>query len=146
MATTSTAFTACDAVLKLANDVAVLVNISGSTSNVDVNFDNKIGEFRVFGDQFTQRIACGKDSSITIKGIATTGAGEIRDLIENWFFNGSGKRTFQLNMPSEAAGSIRYQVSVLLKTFSFSGDAGAPEPVMYNIELACVGAATRTVI
>lgn len=146
MTTTSTAFTACDSVLKLDNDVGTLTDISGSSSNVDVNFDNKIGEFRVFGDEYVQRMQCGKDSSITIKGIATTAANEIRDLIEDWYFSGTGKRTFQLNMPSEAVGSTRYQVECLLKSFSFSADSSAAEPIMYSIELAPVGQVTRTIL
>lgn len=146
MTTTSTAFTACDSVIKLDNEVNTLVDISGSSSNVDINFDNKIGEFRVFGDEYIQRMQCGKDSSVTIKGIATTAASEIRDLIEDWYFSGNGKRTFQLNMPSEAVGSTRYQVETLLKSFSFSADSSAAEPVMYSIELAPVGQVTRTIL
>lgn len=146
MTTTSSAFTACDAVLRLDNASNVLQDISGSSSSVDVNFDNKIGEFRVFGDEYVQRMQCGKDSSITIKGIATTAANEIRDLIEDWYFNGSGARTFQLNMPGESVGDHRYQVECLLKTFSFSADSSAAEPVMYSIELAPVGQVARTIL
>lgn len=146
MATTTTAFTSCGSVIRLANSVAVLQDISGSLANVDLNFDNKIGEFRVFSDQYVQRVQCGKDASITIKGIATKGANEINDLVTDWYFNGSGKRTFQLNMPDETTGSKRYQCSCLLKTFSFSADASAAEPVMFSIELTPVGQVTLTTL
>jgi hypothetical protein len=146
MAATTTAFTACDWVVELDDDLGALTDISGSTSTVDVNFDNKIGEFRVFGTEWMTRVQCGKDASFKIKGIATTGASEIRELIEEWFFDGTGARTLTLSSPSDAAGGVSYTAEVLLKSFKFSGDAASADPVMYDIELTPTGAVNRAVI
>lgn len=146
MPTTSTAITACDAVLRLDDSTGTLVEISGSTNKIDMNFDNKIGEFRTFGEDWMTRIQCGKDASFTIQGIATTTVDEIRDLIEDWFFAGYGARTLQVNLPSEAAGSNRYVAEVVLKTFSFSAESDSADPIMYSIELAPSGQVTRTTL
>lgn len=146
MSATTTAFTACDAVLFLDNASGTPVDISGSTNTVDANFDNKLGEFKPFGTQWPIRVTCGKDASFTIKGVATTAIGEIRDLVENWFFNGSGARTFTFSLPDNNSGDVTYSAEVLLKSFKFSGDASSADPIMYDIELTPSGAVTRTVI
>lgn len=146
MPATTTAFTACDAVLRLDDATNSLRDISGSSSTTEVNFDNKIGEFRVFGTEWTTRVQCGKDASFKIKGVATTGANEIREIIEAWFFDGSGARTFQLNSPDENAGSYRYTAEVFLKSFKFSADPKSADPLMYDIELVPTNDVIRTVL
>lgn len=147
MTATTTAFTACDWVLELDDETGTLLDISGSSSNVDVNFDNKIGEFRVFGTEWMTRIQCGKDAGFKIKGIGSTGPDEIRDLIEAWFFNGpSGPRTFRLSSPSDASQQKQYTAECFLKTFKFSGDAASADPVMYDIELVPTGVVTYATI
>jgi hypothetical protein len=147
MVTTTTAFTACDAVIELDNGAGTLTDISGSSNSVDVNFDNQIGEFRVFGTQWMSRVQCGKDATISIKGIATTATDEIRDIIENWFFTDSNtSRTFNLSMPGNSVGDILYACEVVLSSWKFSGDSSSADPVMYDIELLPNGAVTRSVI
>lgn len=146
MPATTTAFTACDWKIEIDDSGGTLQDVSGSSSTLDANFDNDIGEFRVFGSEWKNRIQCGKDASFKLKGIATSGANEIRDLIENWFFSGSGLRSFQFSSPGGNSGDIVYAAEVVLKTFKFSGDASSADPVMYDIELAPSGPVTRTVI
>ncbi len=146
MTATTTAFTACDGVLRLDDNTNTLQDISGSSSNVDMNFENKIGEFKPFGTQWFTRVQCGKDASFSLKGIATIAANEIRDLIEAWYFTGSGARTFQVNFPDENPGSYRYTAEVFLKSFKFSGDPGSADPIMYDIEFTPTGAVTRAII
>lgn len=145
MPVTSTAFTACDAVIELSDGVA-LRDISGSMNTVDANFENQIGEFRVFGSQWKQRIQCGKDASFTIKGVATTGANEIREIIEEWFFSGSGPRAFQFSAEGTSVGDVRYSAQVVLKNFKFNLDAGSSDPVMFDIELSPNGEVIREII
>ena len=66
MADTTTAFTACDVVVELDDASGTLRDISGSTSKVEANFDNNIGEFRTLGgSQWKNRIQCGKDVSLS---------------------------------------------------------------------------------
>lgn len=146
MPETTTAFTACDWTLELDDDTNTLRDISGSSSNCDVNFDHKTGEFRVFGSEWMKRIQCGKDASFKIKGVATTAANEIRDLVEDWFFSGSGLRTFRLSSPGNTVGNKRYVAEVFLKSFKFSGDPSSADPVIYEIELAPDGQVTLEVI
>ncbi len=146
MAATTTAFTACDWKVELDDDGGSLQDISGSTNTLDANFDNDVGEFRVFGTEWKARIVCGKDASFKIKGIATTATNEIKDLIETWFFAGREARSFQFSSPGADSGDYVYAAEVVLKTFKFSGDAASADPVMYDIELVPTGAVTRTII
>jgi hypothetical protein len=146
MAATTTAFTACDWVLELADETDTLQDVSGSSTTCDVNLDNQIGEFRPFGTQWKTRTQCGKDASFKIKGIATTAANEIRDLIKNWYFNGSGPRRFRLSEPGGNPGDERYLATCFLKSYKFSGDANSADPVMYDIELVPTGEVELEVI
>lgn len=146
MPTTTTAFTACDWLIEIDDEANTLVDISGSSTTVDLNFDNQIGEFRAFGTQWKTRTQCGKDASFKVKGVATTGADEIRDLVESWYFTGAGARTFSISSPAGDPTNIRYVAECFLKSFKFSGDASSADPVMYDIELVPTGAVVREVI
>lgn len=145
MADTTTAFTACDVVVELDDASGTLRDISGSTSKVEANFDNNIGEFRTLGgSQWKNRIQCGKDASFKLTGIASTTANEIRDIIETWFISGSGLRTFRFAQPAGTAGSKRYAAECVLKSYKFSDDAADANPVMYEVELLPSGSVTLT--
>jgi hypothetical protein len=147
MPSTTTAFTACDWVLELDNDLGTLTDVSTSSSKVDTNFDNQVGEFRTFGSQWKSRLVCGKDASFKLTGVASTADGELRDLIETWYFEGSdAPRTFKLSAPGDSVGDVSYTAEVVLKTFKFGGDASSADPVMYDIELLPTGEVVREVI
>jgi len=143
---TTTAFTACGAVVKLEDGATTLRDVSGSSNSVEFNFDNKIGEFRTFDTQWFTRVQCGKDAGITLKGVATTAANEIKEIVESWFFSGSGDREFTFAYPSEATGSKRITANVFLKNFSFSADPSDANPMMYSIELTPTGEVTQATI
>jgi len=51
MALTTTAINACDVAIWLDDDSAAPQDISGSSNEIDLNFDNKIGEVFAFGSQ-----------------------------------------------------------------------------------------------
>ena len=142
MAATTTAFTACDALVEIDNSGGTLTDISGSSNALSVNFDRPIGEFKVFGTDWKSRVQCGKDASYTLKGIATTTATEISDLINDWFFNGSGPRSFRFSLPDGTVGNDQYDCEVLLVSYSFDLDGGSADPIIYSIELVPTGAVT----
>jgi len=145
MADTTTAFTACDVVAELDDASGVLRDISGSTNKIEADFKNNIGEFRTRGgSQWKNRIQCGKDASVKLTGIASTAVNEIRDIILNWFFNGSGLRTFRWAEPAGTAGSKRFSGEFVLDSFKFSDDASEANPVLYEVSLLPSGAITMT--
>ena len=147
MADTTTAFTACDAVIELRDIGGVLRDISGSTNKIETTFENKIGEFRTLGgSQWPNRLQCGKDATFKVTGIASTAVNEIKDIIEDWFFNGSGLRTLRFAQPAGTSGSKRYSGEVVLVDFKFSDDAADPNPVMFEINFKPSGAFVRNTI
>jgi hypothetical protein len=145
MADTTTAFTACDVVAELDDASGVLRDISGSTNKLEADFKNNIGEFRTLGgSQWKNRIQCGKDASVKLIGIASTAVNEIRDIILNWFFNGSGLRTFRWSEPAATSGAKRFSGEFVLDSYKFSHDSADANPVMYEISLLPSGAISMT--
>lgn len=147
MAQTTTAFGSGSIAMRLADDAGVLQDITGSTGKLSSNFSRKIGEFFVFGGAYPIRTPGKKDATFTITGVASTGADEIRDLIETWYYgNDDAPRDFEIDMPDSSPGSHTYAGQVLLRSFKFEADAESEDPIMYEIELLPSGAITRTAI
>lgn len=146
MPATTSAFTACDTVIKLDDELGVAQDISGSSNSLDVTFERKTGEFRVFGTEWMTRIQCGKDASFKLKAIGTAAVGEVRSLITNWFFAGSGARELVFDEPNGSTGSYRYTAQVFLKSHKFTLDAGSENPVMYELEFVPTGEVIRTIL
>lgn len=147
MAATTTAFGPGNLALRVNDAGGTLRNVSGSTGKVSSNFETKIGEFHVFGENYPIRTPGKKNATFTVTGVATTAINELRDLIENWYWGANdAARYFEIDLPDSDPGSIRYSGNVLLKSYKFDADAGSENPVMFEIELMPTGAIDRDVI
>jgi len=146
MATTTTAFTGCDYGWELDNAAGTVQNIQGSITSVDASLENKVGTFKVFGTQWENAIQCGKKVSIKVKGIATTATNETRDILLNWYFGGSGNRTFTWYEPSNASGNKKFTGEFALKSVKVSPDSSDEKPVFYEFELIPDGAVVMSTV
>jgi hypothetical protein len=147
MPATTTAITACDAVINLDNSGGTLTDISGSTNEVQMDLENGVGEFKPFGTDWPVRIVCGKDGSISLKAVYSMNAAEGAALLKEWYFGGNdGPRTLRIDVPDSNTGSDRYQAEVILESLSVPLKADEANPVMVSAEFKTTGAMTLTTI
>jgi len=147
MAETTTAINACDASVWLDDDAGTPVDISGSTNEVDINFDNEMGEYTVFGNRWKRRTECGKDASFTLQVVYTTQTDEGFDLLKQWFFaHAPGNRTISIYLPNKNVGSDHYTMEAKLANLAFTATAGEGDPMMVSAELLPDGEVTHTTL
>ena len=144
MAQTTTAVNGCDAVVQLDGTTGLLVDISGSSNSVDIDFDNDIGDFKTFGTKWKGRLACGKDATIKLKIVYTTTTAEAMRILLDWFFVTNGRKTVQIDIPSSGAGGDRYSGEVVLSKFSVPAPSDEPKPILVEMELLPDGAIAWT--
>lgn len=144
---TSTAINACDVDLFLENASGTQVSIGGSSNSIDMNFDNELGEFRVFGHQSTKRLECGKDASFTINVVYSTASDEGFDVVKNWYHSSGkpGNRTLQVYVPDKNVGSDYWLSEVKIANYSFTADSGEAGPIMISVELLPDGPVTHSI-
>lgn len=148
MAGTSTAVNACDVVIRMDDDTGNLKNISGSSNRFDAEFMQEIGEYNTFGDAWTRRLACRKDSNLSLQLVYTEASDEGYDILKQWYFAGAGakKRTLQINIPDDTIGSDRYEAEVFIESFSMTGDASEASPILVDLQLVPDGAVTLSTV
>lgn len=144
MAQTTTAVNACDAVIELDGTGGTLVDISGSSNSVEIEFDNDIGEYKTFASDWKGRIDCGKDAKIKLKIVYTTATAEAMRILLDWYFNTGGAKTFRVAVPSSGAGSDRFTCEVRLESFPIPMPSDEPNPIMVELSLLPDGAVTWT--
>lgn len=144
MAQTTTAVNGCDAVVQLDGTGGTLVDISGSTNSVEIEFDQDIGEFKTFASKWKGRIACGKDAKIKLKAVYTTAAAEAMRILLDWFFNAGGHKTVQIDIPSSATGGDRFSGEVVLESLPIASPADDANPIFVEASLLPDGAIAWT--
>lgn len=137
MAQTTTSVSACDAVIALDNDAETLVDISGSTNSVSLEFTLNMAESFTFDGDFAIRKVCGKSCTGSMSILWSTTADEAWDLVKGWYhvYDGAA-RTLRIDMPSTAGGNDRYEGEFILSSYSHelsSEEAGA---VLVELEIA----------
>lgn len=147
MPATTTAVNACGVKIELDNAAGVLTDISGSSNEATIDFKIDLGEFKVFGDAWRRRLACGKDASISLRVIYTTAADEGLDLVRDWFFSSDYKtaRTCRISIPDGTNGSDSYTCEVLLESFNIPTKSDEAAPIMVAVELKPTGEVTYAV-
>lgn len=146
MAASTTVFNGCDSVVRLDNSGGTLVDISGSSNNIEFDPKREIGEFKPFSTPWKTRIDCGKDAAIKLSIVCSTAAGEGMDILLDWFFNGSGLRTLQWDFPNSNSGSRRFQAEVVLSDFNMAAGSDEADPMMLEANLMPSGAVTYSTI
>lgn len=149
MAQTTTAYNACDVVVKLDDDVGVLQDVSGSLNKATFSVPANIAEFRTFGTVWPGRLCCGMDGPLTLNGWASTAADEVLDLLKKWRFASGApcsKRTVEIFMPDSSAGSDKYSGEYLLENLEYDLTAGEGKPIPITATLALSGELDYTVV
>lgn len=146
MAQTTTAVNACDVVVNLDNTAGTLVDISGSSNEVSMDFNNSLGEFRTFGTEWPVRMQCGADATISFNAIYSTTASEAVDILKDWFFTDRDSRTIRVDIPDSSVGSDRYTFEVYLETMSVPVAVEEPAPILVSATMKPTGEVTLSTI
>lgn len=133
---TSTAFNFCNATVRLQDENGLDVDVSGSSNEVNIDFDNDLGDFKPFGERWKGRLECGSDASIKLKILTTTGANEAYYIWKRWFFGNRGPRRIKIYFPDANTGSDIYQADVKLASANgLGGAADEAKPGMITLDL-----------
>lgn len=148
MTQTTTQVNSCDTTVKIDDENGVLIDVTGSSSAVDAEFVQNVGEgLRTFGTDWPVRQACGRDGTFTWRAVYSLDNAEAKYILNDWFFNHpKTRRTFQMDVPDSNPGSDRYSFECYLATLRFSDEAGSPDPIMMEATLRPSGAVSWTSI
>jgi len=136
MALTTTAISACNASIWLADVNGTQRDISGSSNSVSIELTHTIGAVNAFQNEWPARQECGKDASIDLEVIYTEAANEGWDVLKDWFFAAApGKRRMTIYLPDKNIGSDMFDVYVRLETLSWTVESGNADPVMVSAHL-----------
>lgn len=140
MAGTTTAVNACDAVIQLADENDVLMDISGSTNECNLGFTKNIGGTKVFGSQTPIRRQCGVDFSLDLTALFTTALNEARDVLFEWAFaGGTGSRRFKLMVPNSNIGGFTFTGKVVLQKMDLPLKADDAAPILIKSSMMADG-------
>jgi hypothetical protein len=146
MAQTTTHVNACDVVVNLDNTAGVLTDISGSSNEVSMDFNNQLGEFRTFGTEWPVRTQCGADATISFNAIYSTTATEAVGILKAWFFTDRDARTIRVDIPNSSVGSDRYTFEVYLESLSIPVSVEEPAPILVSATMKPTGEVTLSTI
>lgn len=145
MAQTTTAVNACDASVWLDDATGELRDISGSSNNVEINFDHDVEAFVTYQAKWPRRLECGKDASFTLHVIYTEAANEGYDILKNWFFaTAPGARSLHIYIPDKNVGSDHFSCEARLDSLAFSADRSTAAPIMVTAVLLPDGEVSHT--
>lgn len=136
MAETTTSVNACDVSVWLDNEAGTLIDISGSTNQVNMEFESNIGELRVLVTRWPIRLQCGKDATFSLIVVYSTASDEGMDILKNWFFGTeTGARSLHVYIPDKNVGSDHFYGEVVLENLSWPVNAGEAQPIPVSASL-----------
>lgn len=141
MPATVTAKNACGAKIMLADTLGTLQDISGSSNEVNIKYEQELGEYKVFGSKYLQRLSCGEDVSLDMTIVFTTATNEGKDLLKSWKANG-GSRRVKVNLPDGGAGSDEFDGFFIWDTIEIPAKADEAKPIMIKASLKSSGEVT----
>lgn len=150
MATTATAISSSLSVIKI-DGPTTLVDISGSTTKVNIEPARDAKETPTFGDEFAI-VTVGKSSvKISVEIVYSSTTTEASYVLEAWYYGGSttsrASRTIQIDVPDSTTGSRRFSGEVKLSSPpKIELDASKPDPLILTAEFMNDGAWSWTII
>jgi hypothetical protein len=140
MPTATDVINACGANIKLDNAANTLVDISGTGNEANIDLDQELGEYKVFGNAYKYRIACARDGSIELTVFYSTSAADGFALLKDWYFNSPGTaRTVKITV-----GSDEYSGEMMLEKLTFPLKADEAKPIAVKASLKAHGAIMHT--
>jgi len=135
------AINACGAKIELDNAAGVLTDISGSGNEANIDVDQDLGEYKVFGDAYKYRIACARDGSIELTLFYSTGAAEGLGLLKDWYFNSPNiARTLKISVGTDAYGG-----EMMIEKLTIPLKSDEAKPIAVKASLKAHGAITLAV-
>lgn len=141
MPQTVTPINACNTVIEIDNVGGTPVDVSGSASKFDFDFDKQLGEAYTFEGSDPIRLTCKRNSKVNVSVMYTRDGTEARALLEAWYQAG-GLRTVSVYPEGKVNGARFYTGEMNLKKFKFAGDASDANPIMMDSELLPSGSIT----
>ncbi|MDZ4771206.1 MAG: hypothetical protein SGJ24_18955 [Chloroflexota bacterium] len=147
MPATTSAINACDAAIAIDNAAGVLVDISGAANRAALEFTQTVESYRVFGERWIRRLACGKDATLRLDLVYTTTANEALDLLRDWFFasGSAAPRTVRIAVAG-TIGSDAYEGEFVLARLNLPLDASNAAPILVTADLLPHGVVSYTTI
>lgn len=134
---------ACDAVITLADANGVPVDISGAANRALLAFTHAIESYRVFGDRWIRRLACGQDAALRLDVVYTPGDAQAVAVLRAWYFGLGSARVVRVAVHS-GAGADTFTGAFVLARLSLPLEASTPAPILVSAELLPDGAVTHT--
>lgn len=136
MALTSTVIVATNCEVWLDDNSDSPTDLSGSSISAELTFENTIGEWRNFTSPWMRRKTVGKNGSLSLTAVYSTGSSEAFEILKNWYFNDADDaRTVSLYTPDKNVGSDHYSGEYVLSSLSWTQDAEADDIVRVTAEL-----------
>jgi hypothetical protein len=144
---TMSAINACDVQITLANPDGAPIDISGSANRAVLDFTQVIESWRVFGERWLRRLACGQDAALRLDLVYDRAPDGAIALLRGWYFLDPGTpRAVTLSVPNGGGGADRYSGAFLIARLSLPLDAARAAPVLVSVELLPHGAVTHEVL
>jgi hypothetical protein len=129
MPSTDSAINACGAIIRVADEFGDLIDISGSSNEVSLDFDAELGDYKVFGDAAKYRLECGIDASLDLTVVYTTGTREGMSILKRW------RKNRGLRVVHVLVGADLYKGSFLLEKMSLPLKSDDAKPIMVKASL-----------
>jgi hypothetical protein len=140
MPTATDVINACGANVKLDNASNTLVDISGTGNEANIDLDQELGEYKVFGNAYKYRIACARDGSVELTVFYSTSSADGFALLKDWYFNSPNTaRTLKVTV-----GSDEYTGEMMLEKLTFPLKADEAKPIAVKASLKAHGAIIQT--
>lgn len=140
MATVSPAFNTknCHFLIQL-HDLT-LYNFSGYLAEGGMEFSTNLGDFNVFEDDWTYRLAGKKDASGTLNIVGSTGAGSMLRWAKDWWFSHHAEaRRIVMSLPDSSVGSERVDGHFMLETMPWQAQASEAGPFIVSLTVQATG-------
>lgn len=145
MAQTTTAQAACRADVWLDNAGGTLTDISGSTTTVDPDFTQTLGDYHPRASAWPSRLDGGKDAGVRLNVLYTSTADEGWDILKDWWFAANpGARTMTWYAPSKTAGADVFSGEFRIRGLRWTHGAGDPAPLVVTADLVPDGAISQS--
>ena len=123
-----------------------MTDISGSSNQASLDLSRTTGETFTFEGDFSIKKSCKKSVSLSLQAVYTQSDTEASNILSDWYFNGSGARTVQIDVPNGSSGSDRYSGEFELESLSIPLVADDAAPILMSASLTNSGAVTRAAI
>jgi hypothetical protein len=129
------------------HDLTTMENYSGYLSEGSIEAETNLGDYTVFEDDWTYRLAGKKDYSATLNFVASTGADSMLRWAIEWYENYHDEaRRIVMNFPDANVGSERLDGHFMLESLPLNANAGEAGPMMISLGLKGTGEIIHSVV